>query len=214
MSKRIKRKQPTLAAFGFIKKVKSRGEEIAIQMPLEAVETRFECENCDKSFKSPEGLAFHAKFMHSIIPKKYRKTSEPSVMQSDEELISLLVKDVVENLVNKVVSARAKSEWASKVASKKRHQYSVAFKAEAINVYDNGANQESIAELFGVTQSQISSWLKKRKTILEDAASSQRKLYLKGKRSKKFLELYEALFKEFLAARSRGHFVNFSWLWS
>ena len=39
-------------------------------------------------------------------------------MQSDEELISLPVKDVVENLVNKVVSARAKSEGASKVASK------------------------------------------------------------------------------------------------
>ena len=50
MSKRIKRKQPTLAAFGFIKKVNHRGEEIAIQMPLEAVETLFECENCEKSF--------------------------------------------------------------------------------------------------------------------------------------------------------------------
>ena len=48
--------------------------------------------------------------MHSIISKEDRKTSEPPVMQSDEELISLSVKDVVENLVNKVVSARAKSE--------------------------------------------------------------------------------------------------------
>ena len=48
MSKRIKRKQPTLAAFGFTKKVKHRGEEIAIQMPLAAVETLFKCENCEK----------------------------------------------------------------------------------------------------------------------------------------------------------------------
>ena len=171
-------------------------------MPLEAVETLFECENSEKSFKSLQGLAFHAKVMHSISPREYRKTSEPPVMQSDEELIILSVKYVVENLVNKVVSASAKSEGASKVAVKKRHQYSAAFKAEAINTYDNGANQESIAESFGVTQSQISRWLKKRTTILEDAASSHRKLYLKGRRSTKYLELYEALFKEFLAARS------------
>ena len=66
--------------------------------------------------------------MHSIIPKEDRKALEPQVMQSDEELISLLAKGVVENLVNKVVSARAKSEGASKVARKKRHQYSAAFK--------------------------------------------------------------------------------------
>ena len=45
MSKRIKRKHPTLAAFGFTKKVKHRGEEIAIQLPLAAVETLFEREN-------------------------------------------------------------------------------------------------------------------------------------------------------------------------
>ena len=61
-------------------------------------------------------------------------------MQIDEELISLSVKDVVKHLVNKVVSTRAKREGSSKVAGKKSHQYSVAFKAEAINAYDNGAN--------------------------------------------------------------------------
>ena len=116
--------------------------------------------------------------MHIIIPKEDCKTSEPPVMESDEELISLSVKDVVENLDSKVVSARTKSEGASKVAGKKCHQYSSAFKAEAINAYDNGANQENIAESFGVTQNQISRWLKKRKTIFEDAASSHQKLYL------------------------------------
>ena len=148
--------------------------------------------------------------MHSIIPKEDRKTSDPPVMQGDEELISLSVKDVVGNVVNKVVSAKAKSEGASKVAGKKRHQYSAAFKAEAINTYDNRASQESIAESFVMTQSQISRWLKKQKTILENAASSHRKLYLKGRRSSKYRELYDALFKKFLAARSRGHIANFS----
>ena len=37
---------------------------------------------------------------------------------------------------------------------------------------------------------------------------------LKVRSSTKYLELYEALFKKFSAATSRGHIVNFSWLWS
>ena len=119
------------------------------------------------------------------------------------------MKDVVKNLVNKVVSEKAESEGASKVVGKKRHQYSSAFKAKAINAYEHGANQESIAESFGVTRSQISRWLKNQKIILEDAASSHQKLYLKGRCSTKYLELYEALFKEFLAARLRGYIVIF-----
>ena len=57
--------------------------------------------------------------------------------------------------VNKVVSTRAKSEGASKVTGKKRSQYSAALKAEAVNAYDNRANQQNIAESFGMTQSQI-----------------------------------------------------------
>ena len=48
-----------------------------------------------------------------------------------------------------------KVKGASKVAGKKRHQYSAAFKAETIKTYDNGANQEAITESFGVTQCQI-----------------------------------------------------------
>ena len=53
--------------------------------------------------------------MHIIIPKEDRKTSEPPVMQSDEELISLSVKDVVKNLANKVVSAKVKGQAKSLV---------------------------------------------------------------------------------------------------
>ena len=123
-------------------------------MPLEVVETLFEYGNCEKSFKSQQELAFHTKVMHSIIPKEDRKTSEPTVMQSDKKPINLSVKDVVENLVNKVVSARAKSEGTSKVAGKKRHDHSAAFKVEAINAYDNEKNQDSFSESFVVTQSQ------------------------------------------------------------
>ena len=71
-------------------------------------------------------------------------------------------------------------------------------------ISENEANQESIAQSFGVTQSQISIWLKKRKSILEDAASSHRRLLLKGKLLTKYFKLYKSLFKEFLQARSKG----------
>ena len=73
MLERIKRKHPTLAAFGFTKKVKYRGEEIAIQMPSEAVETLFECENCEKSFKARKDLLFTLKFCTVLFPKKIVK---------------------------------------------------------------------------------------------------------------------------------------------
>ena len=73
MSKRIKRKQPILAAFGFTKKVKHRGKEIAIQMPLEAVDTLFKCEDCEKLFKSPQGLAFTLKLCTVLFLKKIVK---------------------------------------------------------------------------------------------------------------------------------------------
>ena len=67
MSKRIKGKQPTLAAFGFTKKVKHRDEEIAIQMQLEAVATLFECENCEKFFKSSQASNPKRKFRSSTV---------------------------------------------------------------------------------------------------------------------------------------------------
>ena len=44
--------------------------------------------------------------------------------------------------------------------------------------------------------------------VLSPKFVSQRKAF------KTYLELYEELFKEFLAARSREHIANFSWLWS
>ena len=73
MSKRIKRKQPALAAFGFTKKFKRRGEEIAFQMPLEAVETFFECENCEKPFKAYKDLLFTPTLCTVLFLKKIVK---------------------------------------------------------------------------------------------------------------------------------------------
>ena len=49
------------------KKVKHRDEEIAIQMQLEAVATLFECENCEKFFKSPQASNPKRKFRSSTV---------------------------------------------------------------------------------------------------------------------------------------------------
>ena len=71
-----KEKAANTGSIGFTKKVKHRGEEMAIQLLLEAVETLAECEHCEKTFKSQQILAFHVKVMHSI-SKEDCKTPEP-----------------------------------------------------------------------------------------------------------------------------------------
>ena len=42
-------------------------------MPVEAVEILFEFENCDKSFKNPQGLAFYTKLCTVLFLKKIVK---------------------------------------------------------------------------------------------------------------------------------------------
>ena len=73
MSKRIKKKQPTLAAFGFTKKVNHRGEEIAIQMPLAAVETLFKCKTVRNNLKARKDLLFTLKLCTVLFLKKIVK---------------------------------------------------------------------------------------------------------------------------------------------
>ena len=49
---------------------------------------------------------------------------------------------------------------------------------------------------------------------MKDAASAHQKLFKKGRKSTKHVELYERLWKTFKDARTRGISVNFHWLWS
>ena len=101
-------------------------------------------------------------------------------------------------------------------ASKKRHAYTVTFKAMVINAFEESENvwQDDFAEQFRINQSMVSRWLKDRHTIMKDAASVHRKLFKKGRKSTKYVELYERLWKTFKDARARGIPVNFHWLWS
>ena len=93
-------------------------------------------------------------------------------------------------VVNKVVSTEVKRDGAAKMAGKKGHQYPAIFKAEAISTCENGVAQETVAEWFGITQSQVSSWLKNKASIMEDVTNSHRKLFMKGRKATKYLWKY------------------------
>ena len=101
-------------------------------------------------------------------------------------------------------------------ASKKRHAHTATFKAMVINAFEESENvcQDDIAEQFRINQNMVSRWLKDQHTIMKDAASVHRKLFKKGRKSTKYVELYEQLWKTFKDAQARGIPVNFHWLWS
>ena len=88
------------------------------------------------------------------------------------------------------------------------------FKAEVINALNEpDATQESVADKFNIDQSQVSRYDKKRSQIMKDAADSYRKNHKKGRKCRKYVRLYPALWDKFKMARSKGHRVDFHWLW-
>ena len=48
MSKKLKRKQLTFATYRFTKKVVHKGEEVAVNIPLETMEVLIRCDHCEK----------------------------------------------------------------------------------------------------------------------------------------------------------------------
>ena len=181
-------------------------------MPLETIEVLIRCDYCEKLLKSEQGLFFHKKVMHGSSNNSSVTISQPT-KPNDDELLSLTVEDVVNKIVNIVVSTGVKLDGAAKMAGKKRQQYPATFEAEAISTCENGVPQETVVEWFGITQSQVSRWLKNKASIMECATNSHRKLFKEERKATKYLQLYDSLFKEFLLAHSKCQ-VNFGWLWS
>ena len=132
MSKRSKIIQPTLAAFGFTKKVVHRGETVDVDLPRYANELecgKFMCPKCPKRFKNTQGLSVHVKCVHGDSSDvqsnrvSFSKASGRTEYQSTDEKIAEDFAHVMDSLVQKVVGIHAKHVSAKEQAGKKHHAY-------------------------------------------------------------------------------------------
>ena len=87
------------------------------------------------------------------------------------------------------------------------------FKAKIVSNLEAGVSPKVLAQKHTISKSMLSMWrLNKGKIML--AASNDHKKLLKIRPSTKYAELYRDLRKVFLEARSKGHRVDFNWIWS
>ena len=229
--KRNRPTQATLAAFGIKKFVMHNGKKVKVDLPMRSEQDvkMYPCGHCDKSFMKPSGLATHTKCVHghqsSELPSqtKNRVAFPPSfsnsLAQNDKHVetnkVEIDCKSVLRSLVGKVEGNIAKSEAAKKQAGKKRHSYTALFKAEAIwEVTEWKITQSEIAAKYGVDQAMLSRWISKKHDIFKEATEETRKLLKKGRKPRKYKQLYQKLFDKFIEARRRGQRVSFPWLWS
>lgn len=202
------KKQKTLGHFGFTKTVKHRGIMTKVEIPDEPMESRktLTCEHCGKNLKNQQGLSTHL-LTHGV---KASKSIPPRTSATlTEELEQDIIKDVVENLV-KQVECKVKKNNTGKF---KRKSYSSSQKADIIHeLLLTESSQVEIGEKYGISQSLLSRWLKKKENIFLDAADSHKKLYRKRRPTTKYIALHQKLWQAFTKARSMGHRVNFHWL--
>jgi len=79
--------------------------------------------------------------------------------------------------------------------------------------HEAGISQDVIAAKYNINRSLVSKWHSDRVKILACAASEYKK-HLKIRPARKYNELYRQFLIDFKTARSKGHRVNFGWLWS
>lgn len=220
-------KQKSLGAYGFTKTVVHRGVPINVSIPeyVDPDVSNIPCNHCSMSFKTNQALALHTKCKHPLAdaepPVKKRNTvnqtlpSPPKEKHSVDSVIEAESKTVLNVVIKRVVGIVGKSEGAKQLKGKKRHKYTAQFKADAINACeDPNESQLTVAEKFGVSQSQISRWWTDRHGIRKDASDKLRKLHTKGRKVRKHIELYSKLWELFKKARANGKRVSFHWLWT
>ena len=214
-------KQKSLGAFGVTRTTVHRGKAINSPIPdyVDPNANNIPCDYCSMTFKTAQGLSLHKKCKHpstvtgSEPPRKKQKISNKTPPQASKEnknpsvgsVIIAEARDIMNSIVDKVVGIAAKSEGAKQLKGKKRHKYTAQYKAEAIHACDDpNESQLTVAEKFGVSQSQISRWYSNRQAIQKDAADKLRKLHTKGRKVRKYTDLYPKLWKVFKNARAKG----------
>lgn len=217
----IKKKQLTIGAWaGFKKTVVHKDQTMNVEIPKVAVveERTVKCQKCEKKFFNNQGLSVHLKCVHGSGIQNSDKTVFTIATTSTLSVTDIVkeeVKSVLNDLVKKVVAKDAKFRGGKETAGKKRCQYTAMFKANVINALDEpDATQETVADKFNISQSQVSRYVKNRSQIMKDAADSYRKKHRKGRKCRKYVRLYPALWDKFKKARAKGYRVDFHWLWS
>ena len=130
--KNIKRKQLTLAAFEFKNTIVHRGVEAEVKLPTDGIEVLYPCNNCERKFNSSQGLSFHVKTMHQNMISNSVSSSPKKEQTGYDELMSLQVKDVVDTLIDRVVSNIAKSTGENKIAGKSDISTQLALKHQQL----------------------------------------------------------------------------------
>ena len=217
-----RRKQATLGAFGFTKKVCHRGEEKTIAIPSTPTEEpRLSCVKCRSTFKNQQGLTVHMKCKHPGVSEDDVDFIEESttVVQSALSMFQQPTKDTSIEITEKAQPpaiqplAKPQPGPSRRRGLETRHQYSAAFKAKVISDAEGGKSHSELASKYNVNRSMIHKWIQNKNKIMT-AAETEHKSHLKIRPAKKYKEMYKELRKLFLQARSKGHRVDFNWLWS
>ncbi len=224
-----KKRQLTLGAFGFSKKVKHREEETVVKIP-ESIDVestaKVKCNHCPQLFKSPQGLSIHVRCHHPEVQKK-GPAGPAHCLSFDEEkaldsTVSSVIKDLLDTVEQKlekevetdqnekaILPHSEKKSWRR--GQSRRGQYSAIFKSNVIADAERGDSHNELALKYKINRSLVSKWLKDKSKILK-AAGGEYKKHLKNRPSRKYNDLYLALKEKFKTAQGKGHRVNFNWL--
>ena len=99
---------------------------------------------------------------------------------------------------------------------KKRLSYPAKFKAQVIYDRESGMTPSELTSKysnFRIDEPKICRWMKN-KVDIKKAALGEYKNLFKIRPAIKYIKLFEELKTVFLAARSKGHGIDFNWLWS
>lgn len=116
--------------------------------------------------------------------------------------------------MNKCVqTVESSSKPSGRRGKDRREKHSFIKKSNVIDDFEAGMDQDVIAEHYSINRSLVSKWVKDKARINEMAVSNLRETF-KKRPSQKYKTVYTELLKRFKAAREKGRYVNFGWLWS
>ena len=220
--------QKTLAAFNFTKTIFHRSEAVEVPIPevIDSKETYLCCEECNGFFKNKQALSVHVICKHPMGEVNNNKKEANNLIPKSAPRSSDIVNDVLKTVLSAVFTEvlgdeneKSAEKTNIKASSNRRganyrRSYSASFKFDVIKEVESGEETElSIEAKYKVNRSLVFKWKKDKDKIIK-AATGEHKNLLKVRPSVKYMSLFKKLIIKFRDARSKGHRVNFNWLWA